>query len=436
MACSDQAQGTARFTVEFGSSSLRERAALVRAQVRDGDCEGDAVFTTDIVRGAASRAQPGKLAKGVYGLWAAARDDSCNWYAEGCRLFKVPASGAELIVVLEAVRPEHDLGCGNGSGSGGDGGATTGDSSGPAPDPENDAGGAEDAGSGSPAQDAGQLDAGGPDAGGMDASANGDAGGAGASGGDGSADGGADAGDRDGGAPGPDDPDASRDAGSPVFDPRAPKCTSAAAAVVACYDFEGSLADGTAQQNDARGSARFETAISGRGLRVNGSTIRVLDDPSLNVSAFTIELWVRIDNLLNLTREPGAPSVLLDKDQQYAVGFLSSGSLFIQVFRAAGDAEITIDDSPIDTGTFRYLAFVYDGSRSSIYLDGTLIGSQVVGVDLFRGAASNLHIGSGSPATTSPFDGLIDALRISRVGLAASEICHNAGGQLSAGVCR
>lgn len=424
-ACADETDPTARFTVEFADDALRDRAELVRAQVRTGGCAGATVFTTEVERGAASQAQPGKLAKGVYGLWAAARDASCNWYAEGCRLFEVPVAGESLVVVLEGRAPERDPSCTEGVARG-DAGSSTGSDEMPDAARPMDAGARGDAGD-IPREEGGVA----PPADGSP----GDGKDSGASSGAGTS--GADAGDAAAMSPSDAGPDGSTDAAAPGFDPAAPKCSAPATTVVACYDFEGTLSDATANHNDARGTARFEPALSGQGLRVGANTVRVLDDPSLNLATFTIEMWLRVDSLLNLAKEQGEISLLLDKDQQYDLGFRSTGALFMQIYRAAGAAQSTTDESsPLTAGSFLYLAFAYDGDRTFIYRDGTLIETELVSFDLFAGNGAALHIGSGSPSTTRPFDGLIDALRISRVSLGASEICHSAGGELSAGICR
>ncbi len=284
----------------------------------------------------------------------------------------------------------------------------------------------EDGGAATHGGDAGGANDG--DASSGNASNGGDSGG-GASGGDsGGGNGGVDAGP---GNVGGDPPDA----GEAPFDPAAPKCASLDPTVVACYDFEDTLSDATQNRNDASGNVTYEQGVSGRAVRVDGQTVRVADDPSLNVSAFTIEIWFRADTLSNLL-DDGNVSILLDKDQQYIASFRPNGELRVEVYRGMDDnASTTSTDLPVEADEWIYAAFAYDGSRSFIYRDGELIDTELVGLILSSGYGGTMHIGSGSPATTRPFNGLIDAMRISNVSLSPERICEEAGRTFSAGLC-
>ena len=223
-----------------------------------------------------------------------------------------------------------------------------------------------------------------------------------------------------------------------VFDPSAPKCVELASSVVSCLDFTANLKDASASQRDAVSSMApsYEAALSGQGIRVAKQRVALEDDASLNVGAFTIEVWLRPDALVNLDDQVNGVSLLVDKDQQYNVGFTAQGSPRIQVYRGVESSETTTaSDVHLKAGQFSYLAFSYDGSRSAIYKDGQRVDSEFIGLDLFRGTGGALHIGTGSPDVTRPFDGLIDALRISSVTLADGQICSNAGKKLSGSSC-
>lgn len=364
----------ASWSFRFAEPALASRAVTVETEIREGGCGGRLVFVTRVSPGSEGSAAP-RLGKGRYGFHGRALDANCTWFAEGCAEAELPHRGAIGVVLDLAVAPIKDASC------------VVGDE---ATDPvtARSDGGAEAPGPGMVLDDAGRVVL--------------------ADGGTGK-------------------PDVTVVNG---FDPSAPKCSNLDAKVVACFDFDGDLEDGSSAANAAvaDNTPSFEAALSGEALRVGGQRVAVADAASLNPTAFTVEIWFKADDLVNLDGETNDISLLVDKDQQYNVGFTSSGALLMQVYRAVEDSETTTADTPrFEAGELVYAAFSYDGNRSAIYKDGVQVDAENVGLDLFQGNGGTLHIGSGSPNTTRPFDGLIDALRISNDARAESEICENAG---------
>jgi len=372
----------ASWSFRFAEPALASRAVTVETEIREGGCGGRLVFVTRVSPGSEGSSAP-RLGKGRYGFHGRARDANCTWFAEGCAEAELPYRGTIGVVLDLSVAPIKDASC------------VVGDET---VDPATVLadGAVQDPGPGIVRDDAGKVVR--DDAGRVVLA--------------------------DGGTDKPD--------GMVVdgFDPSAPKCRNLDAKVVACFDFDGDLADGSPAGNDAvaDNTPSFESALSGEALRVGGQRVAVADAASLNPTAFTVEIWFKADDLVNLDGETNDISLLVDKDQQYNVGFTSSGALLMQVYRAVEDSETTTADTPrFAAGQLVYAAFSYDGNRSAIYKDGVQIDAENVGLDLFQGNGGTLHIGSGSPNTTRPFDGLIDALRISNDARAESEICENAG---------
>jgi hypothetical protein len=211
-------------------------------------------------------------------------------------------------------------------------------------------------------------------------------------------------------------------------------CVSLDANVVACFDFNGNLRDASRFGNDASGTATFEDAPMGKALRPNGKTIAVSDDDSLSSGEFTLEAWVRPDALVSLNNDD---ALLVDNDQQYILGINSKGEPFGEVYRAQEDSrKTTAAGDTLTVGEWVYLAYTFDGNTGRVYKDGQLIAENNVALTPFAGIGNPMHLGTGSPAATRPFDGLMDAVRISSVARSRSDICRAAGGTFNNGSCR
>lgn len=380
----------------FDSSALREQTQGVTAEVRKGGCSGRTLFTTWISRDGAASA-PGTLDSGVYGFYGRARGPNCMSIAEGCASVALPTD-APIRVVLETLpTPLPDVGC--------------------AMNPDVDAVDADDSG------DDGSLPEG-------DASV--PRGGDGSPGDDGTANGDDDAGVPPGGGGGGDGDSATPDAGPSPVTP----CSDIDDAVVACYEFEGDLKDASRFRNDASGMATFEDSPQGLALRANGNAIAVPHDSSLSLTRLTVEAWIRPDSHINLNGETSSTSLIVDKDQQYLLGMNASGRPFGQLYRAKDNVETTTAGSvTLRVGEWVYLAFTYDGSMTRLYVDGLLVDDEAVSLTVFSGIQDAMHIGSGSPAATRPFDGLIDAVRISNVARSSRDICEAAGKTFANDTC-
>lgn len=378
--CGD-ASNAAGWRFRFAEPGLGARAEVVETEIRRGGCDGESVFITRVSPTSAGESAP-DLDAGRYGFRGRARNAECEWYAEGCAEAELPQRGSIEIVLDRSMFPTVDPSCVPGEQTGD---PVTGDDAGAGNGSAGDDGGLDNV----PAIDGGTV--------------TGDA------------------------------------AMPPAFDAKAPKCTKLDTSVVACLDFENVLTDASSAGNDAvaTNAPSFEAALSGNGLRVDGQRVALEDDATLNVTAFSVEIWLRPDALVNLDGQVNDISLLIDKDQQYNVGFTAQGALRMQVYRGIEDTETTTaENAVVRVDQFSYLAFTYDGTRSTIYLNGQHMESENVGFALFGGNGGALHIGSGSPSTTRPFNGLIDALRISNVARSDAQICAAAGKARTAAGCQ
>jgi hypothetical protein len=399
--------GNVSWNFAFANDQLRQETSALLAEIRQGDCTGRAVFQTWISRSDGTASTPGTLSGGHYGFYGRAQTKDCKWIAEGCTNAVLPARGPVNVLLVATPNVDTDPACGtntdtdNATADGDDGppgdGTSSGDGDGDGDSTPN--GGGDGDVTPTPGHDAGGVQPG-P---GNDAGAG--------------------------------TPDAGHDAGTtPV--PSTSQCESLDNAVVACFDFNGSLKDASRFANDASGTAKFESSEFGQALRANGNPIVVQEDTSLDLVYLTVEAWIRIDSLQNLTGATNENSLIMDKDQQYLIGITPKGAALGQFYRAQDDEISTqSNDSTVRTNRNFYIAYTYDGAVARLYVDGEQKSQTTAADGLFAGISGTMHIGSGSPGTTKPFDGLIDALRISNRARSATEICEAAGKALSGGQC-
>jgi hypothetical protein len=128
-------------------------------------------------------------------------------------------------------------------------------------------------------------------------------------------------------------------------------------------------------------------------------------------------------------------SILLDKDKQYLAGFTVAGAPTFSIYdESERQTSITGSNGTLEEGELSYLAFTYDGATMAMYVNGQRVEDKAVSAVLGQGTGT-MHIGTGSPDGTKPFNGLIDALRISDRAHSDAEICARAGKELAAGTC-
>ncbi|RLB51976.1 MAG: hypothetical protein DRJ42_15910, partial [Deltaproteobacteria bacterium] len=79
--------------LEFSDGALLGRAVVVEAVIFEGGCDGEEVFSTEILKGEDSVAVAPHLADGRWAFGGRARDGSCVTFAEGCTEVTLPTAG-------------------------------------------------------------------------------------------------------------------------------------------------------------------------------------------------------------------------------------------------------------------------------------------------------------------------------------------------------
>lgn len=208
------------------------------------------------------------------------------------------------------------------------------------------------------------------------------------------------------------------DARDSAVDPGPPFCDPTDTTLVACYRFDGDTKDGSSFKNDLTATGvSYVTGVSGGALSLS-PTARVTapDTASFAVTnAMTIELWVRARTL------PSAGRVgLIDDDGRFGMFVYAPG-----VPRVTSPAAL---DAPaaLVAGTWTHLAFTYDGTTMTLYVNGAAAAKQVIAGMFGTASGSGVAVGMNSPSG-DVLDGELDSLRVFRVERSAAQICRAAG---------
>lgn len=192
--------------------------------------------------------------------------------------------------------------------------------------------------------------------------------------------------------------------------------------LVACYEFEGTANDATANRLDATA-----TNVTFSPMGQVGSAMVIAANSSATVAAstkfdvleLTIEAWVKPTSL----PAPTKFAVVLDVNNQYALWINDNGTLSCDLHGATRVSSMAT--STVTTMAWNHVACTYDRSVARIYLNGGLAGSRNGNGDLTT-AAPAMAIGGNSPSG-SPMIGLIDQLRLLSVARSGPLLCSDAG---------
>lgn len=425
--------------LRFSPMTLASRADAVEASVLRGGCASGERVYQHLFGAEVQGVAPDDLPEGLYGFSARARDGECVWFAAGCVEVQLPRSGSMPIeVVMSMVAPTLEEGCEPFS--------TTDTSTDP-----NGITGTDDAGTGLPPQNPDQPPADGTQQTDTEPS---DAGTAPPDSGT-QTDSGTvvdpddpdpmpDGGEPDGRVPPPEpdsgvieepDPDGGEmepEEDSAVPEPTPAFCDLGSAALVACWPFDGDFKDYSGMGNDAVGgpNAAFEAGQNGQALRTGGSSVSLQDNGTLDLQSVTMEVWFNAE-LVGMNS-----SFLFDNDGQYYLRLLDTGAFRAVFYAAPNDADSYSSTAGlIEANTWTFVAATYDGNKVVLYKDGVFDSEfeRTLPSDISNTAP--IHLGSGSPTSSLPLQGLIDGIRIFNAALSPAEICEHAGGVFSEGTC-
>lgn len=199
----------------------------------------------------------------------------------------------------------------------------------------------------------------------------------------------------------PDEPDAMV---QDICDPQA--------GLVACYKFENDVLDSSGNGNDATATNDgYAAGVDGMALDHAANTAVVVpDDPDFDVSAFTVEVWIRPGQLPG----SGGRMGILDVQGQYGLFLQSSGSIRC----TAGGSLTSVATLPV--GQFTHVACTADGATITVYVNGVELATGASGFGITDEVA---RIGSDSPSGGDELIGRMDNLRFWNTVRTRAQIC-------------
>jgi Concanavalin A-like lectin/glucanases superfamily len=203
-------------------------------------------------------------------------------------------------------------------------------------------------------------------------------------------------------------------------------CDDADGDVVACYDFDGQVLDGSSSGfGTTSKNVSFDRGVIGMAVKLDtASRIDVGDTDTFDLDQLTIEAWIQLTAL----PPAGQRFDLLDVNGQYALSVQSDGVLLCQLIGGAG---ISSMGQPVKIAAQRWthVACTYDRIRSALYIDGAQVAMRPDTYALARNGDSGMSIGGDNPSDTgnNRLIGLIDEFRLLKVARTGPEICRDAG---------
>jgi len=178
---------------------------------------------------------------------------------------------------------------------------------------------------------------------------------------------------------------------------------------IIAYDSSEDGTDGTITGATYAGSAN---AMFGDALRFNGTDdyVKVPDSTSLNVTDYTLELWINANDFTKMY-----PTLLNRRVQSPTVGYYwiwIKGNCIVLTYSDGIIARSEYWVTPFSIGEWYHIALAKSGSSFTMYKNGSSLGTRsldyqdAVGGDMFIGTYQ------GKIASRYNFDGIIDEVRI------------------------
>lgn len=206
--------------------------------------------------------------------------------------------------------------------------------------------------------------------------------------------------------------------------------------LISWWQGEGNFLD-TLGNNNARLDDKFGyvPGVSGQAFRFSGGCVSVPDDPSLQPSTVTVQVWAK-------SQSPGGYTYLVDKAKANGSGVFG-GHSFALYTGGTPAAYFFCQDSANNTtafsqscasatnvwdGNWHQITGVFDGQNAKVYIDGVLQtnGSPTVappGTTLDYTGAAPLVLGDFTTNSGGlPFNGDLDDIRIFDHALSSSDI--------------
>ena len=208
--------------------------------------------------------------------------------------------------------------------------------------------------------------------------------------------------------------DARIDASADAFSAR---CSTGGANLLACYDFEDTLADGSGNGLDLSGNGpMFVAGPRGQALLARRDRNIGVQSDLLDFSGdFTVEALVMIEEA------PAGPTYFLHRSGHFGISTNSLGELVCTV--GTSDVVVGPTDS-VEVGIWFHAACTYSAGGVGGYIDGRSTG-EVAAPSLPDGSAAEF-IAGGESNGDEDLRGAVDSVRIWTVALPRQSICDSA----------
>jgi RHS repeat-associated protein len=214
-----------------------------------------------------------------------------------------------------------------------------------------------------------------------------------------------------------------------------PGCTTPSG-LVSWWPLDGSGVDIVDGNSGGVQGGQFDPAKVGSGFNSSNGIVLVTNTPNLNVSQFTIETWLKADNIsptnmVIVWKGRGGQNITTSYALQVSTkpdvtpqgkvfGTAGPGKISMMLTNGVSD-QIYYSNSALPLGTFHHIATTVDGLRVRIYVDGQLDADYLQMVTPF--ASSNpFQIGGIQNSTEDHFQGVIDELSLYNRALTSAEI--------------
>jgi hypothetical protein len=189
-----------------------------------------------------------------------------------------------------------------------------------------------------------------------------------------------------------------------MLDAAPPFCDPTDTTLRACYELEGNTLDGSSyHHNISASSVAFQNGHRGLGLSTKSGTYTVAASTGLDVTALTIKLWIKPNNLPSDWERMG----LIDSASRWRLFVAPDGALRCSL---TGGIDFTTPPSKVTVGSWQRVACTFDGVLMRIYVDGVQAG-QKTGASAFPTPGTGMVVGHNNPSGEN-FDGMIDDVQI------------------------
>ena len=183
----------------------------------------------------------------------------------------------------------------------------------------------------------------------------------------------------------------------------------------------------TAVDNASTETSQKKFGTASAELDGNGDYLSIPDNVDWDIgldsgygdSEFTIEAWVYLNNTSGVqvfvSKGGGAAAWNGSNGHQYIL-FISGGSFYWQWWNGSAAQSIndTLSNLGWSAGNWYHIAVAHDGTTTSLFFNGTRVGTSTQGYVIPSSAATTFRIGGSASSTTQGVNGYMDDLRITK----------------------